>query len=73
MGYGAKHDLNANEDTTIPTRQIADIVADWMNDPDLAALSRACLHNSRLALDYQLEVPQYLRFIDTGEWQDVAA
>jgi predicted YcjX-like family ATPase len=73
MGYWAKHDLNANEDTTIPTRQIADIVADWMNDPDLAALSRAGLHNSRLALDYQLEVPQYRRFVDTGEWQDVAA
>ncbi|MGR3660208.1 MAG: glycosyltransferase family 2 protein [Paracoccaceae bacterium] len=73
MEYWQKYDLNANEDTTIPTDQIFGIIEEWLKDPDLAALNRACLHNSRLVLDYQMEVPEFRRFVDTGEWDEAAA
>jgi len=73
MGYWGKYDQNANEDTSIETKEIAGLMAEWLKDDDLAALMRACLHCSRLALDYQLEVPQYRTFVDTGEWREEAA
>ena len=66
MDYWDKYDLNANADSSIPTSQIRAIMDDWLQDADLAALHRACIHASRLVLDYQLQVPEYRQFVDTG-------
>ncbi|OUD10638.1 hypothetical protein BVC71_03875 [Marivivens niveibacter] len=66
--YWGKYDLNANEDASIQTAQIRAIMDDWLQDADLAALHRACIHASRLVLNYQLEVPEYREFVDTGKF-----
>ncbi len=68
MEYWDKYDINTIEDTTIATGGIAPQIADWMRDADLAALLRACLHASRLALDYQLQEDVFRTFVDTGEF-----
>lgn len=41
---------------------------EWLADPDLAALSRACADCSQRVLDYQLNVPEFRTFIDTGHF-----
>lgn len=66
MDYWDKYDINTVEDRTIRTDGIAPQAAEWLQDADLAALVRACLHASRLALDYQLEDPLYREFVETG-------
>ncbi|WP_368187522.1 glycosyltransferase family 2 protein [Aestuariibius sp. HNIBRBA575] len=64
--YFGKYDLNANEDSSIQTAAIQPMVDEWMQDGDLAALVRACAECSRRALAYQVEVPEYKHFVDTG-------
>ena len=66
MGYFGKYDINTNEDATIPTDGIRPILKAWMADPDLAALVRACAECSRRVLAYQLQVPDYRTFVETG-------
>lgn len=66
MSYWEKYDINTCEDATIPTEGIEPIMAEWGRDADLAALSRACAETTRRVLDYQLEVPEFRTFIDTG-------
>ncbi len=68
MDYWDRYDLNAQVDATIPTGPIRAIMAEWLADADLAALLRACLHASRLVLDYQLSVPEFAQFVETGEF-----
>ena len=68
MEYWDRYDLNANEDRTIKTDGIRAIMNKWLADPDLAALHRACLHCARLVLDYQLEIPEFAKFVETGEF-----
>lgn len=68
MGYWDKYDINTVADRSIRTDAIRPIIDGWLSDPDLAALLRACLHASRLALDYQLAEPLYRTFVDTGDF-----
>lgn len=67
-GYWDKYDINTHEDTTIPTDGIRAQMNEWLADPDLAALSRACADCSQRVLDYQLNVPEFRTFIDTGHF-----
>ncbi|KPP91289.1 MAG: Glycosyl transferase family 2 [Rhodobacteraceae bacterium HLUCCA08] len=66
MDYWDKYDINTCEDASIPTAAIEPIMAEWGRDADLAALSRACAETTRRVLDYQLQVPEFRTFIDTG-------
>lgn len=66
MDYWDKYDINTHEDTTIRTDQIRAQMDAWLQDNDLAALLRACQDCSARVLDYQLEVPEFRTFIDTG-------
>jgi len=66
MEYWDKYDINTHEDSTIPTDGIRPILSEWLRDPDLAALVRACHDCARRVLDYQLQVPEFRTFIDTG-------
>lgn len=68
MDYWDKYDINTHEDTTIPTDGIRAQMNEWLADPDLAALSRACADCSQRVLDYQLNVPEFRTFIDTGHF-----
>lgn len=68
--YWGKYDLNANPDNSIKTDGIRPFLDEWMTDADLAALVRACSECSRRALAYQLEVPEYKTFIETGVFPD---
>ena len=69
MDYWDKYDINTHEDTTIPTDGIRAQRDAWLADPDLAALARACADCSQRVLDYQLTVPEFRTFIDTGHFQ----
>ncbi|MEL6958564.1 MAG: glycosyltransferase family 2 protein [Pseudomonadota bacterium] len=69
MEYWTKYDINTVEDSTIPNEGVRDLVDVWLADKDLAALHRACLHCSQLVLDYQLQVPEFRTFIDTGHFE----
>lgn len=69
MDYWAKYDINTNEDTSIPNSRVRPIIDEWMKDGDLAALVRACAFCSRRVLDYQLQVPEFRTFIDTGVFE----
>ncbi|WP_281982766.1 glycosyltransferase family 2 protein [Thalassorhabdomicrobium marinisediminis] len=66
MDYWDKYDINTHEDTTIRTDGIRAQMDAWLADPDLAALARACADCSQRVLDYQLTVPEFRTFIDTG-------
>ncbi len=66
MEYWDKYDINTIEDTTIPTDGLRAQMDAWLEDSDLAALARGCAECSQRALDYQLEVPEFRTFIDTG-------
>lgn len=66
MEYWDKYDINTNEDTSIRTDIIRPIMEEWLRDPDLSALLRACHDCSQRVLDYQLQVPEFRTFIDTG-------
>ncbi len=66
MEYWDKYDINTHEDATIPTDGIRARMDAWLQDGDLAALVRACAECSRRVLDYQLTVPEFRTFIDTG-------
>lgn len=68
MGYFGKYDINTNPDTSIPTASIQPTMDEWLKDADLAALLRACHDCSRRVLAYQLEIPEYQTFIDTGHF-----
>lgn len=68
MEYWDKYDINTIEDTTIRTEGLNDQINAWLADPDLAALTRACADCSRRVLDYQLTVPEFRTFIDTGHF-----
>ena len=69
--YFGKYDLNANHDDSIRTGGIRAIMDGWLLDTDLAALYRACIHCSRQVLDYQLQVEDYAKFVETGEFEMV--
>ena len=66
MDYWDKYDINTHEDTTLPTEGIRARMDAWLQDGDLAALLRACQECSARVLDYQLQVPEFRTFIDTG-------
>lgn len=68
MEYFEKYDINTNPDNTIPTSGIRPIMDEWLSDTDLAALVRACHECSRRVLAYQLEVPEYRDFVETGNF-----
>jgi hypothetical protein len=68
MEYWDKYDINTIEDTTIPTTGIRAQMDEWLEDGDLAALSRACADCSQRVLDYQLTVAEFRTFIDTGHF-----
>lgn len=68
MEYWDKYDINTNEDTTIPTDGVRAQMNAWLEDADLAALARACVDCSHRILDYQLTVPEFRTFIDTGHF-----
>ncbi len=68
MDYWEKYDINTHEDTTIRTDGIREQMNEWLSDPDLAALARACADCSQRVLDYQLTVPEFRTFIDTGHF-----
>ncbi|MGR3485973.1 MAG: glycosyltransferase family 2 protein [Paracoccaceae bacterium] len=70
MGYWGKYDLNGTADASIPTAGIRPLIEDWLSDPDLAALHRACLDCARRVLAHQLEHPDYARFVETGHLPD---
>ena len=69
MGYWDKYDINTVEDTTIQTDGIRPLMDEWLKDADLAALVRACADCSQRVLDYQLQVPEFRTFIDTGKFE----
>ncbi len=69
MEYWDKYDINTNEDTSIDTSAVREIMNDWLSDPDLAGIHRAVLETTRRALEYQLRVDDYQKFVDTGEWK----
>lgn len=69
MEYWDKYDINTHEDTTIPTDGIRPLMDEWLKDSDLAALARACADCSQRVLDYQLAVPEFRTFIDTGMFE----
>lgn len=66
MEYWGKYDINTHEDASIQTDAIRPIMDDWLSDPDLAALKRACDDCTRRVLDYQLQVAEFRTFVDTG-------
>ncbi|MEJ6477382.1 MAG: hypothetical protein QNL92_01730 [Octadecabacter sp.] len=66
MEYWDKYDINTNEDVTIRTDGIRAQMDEWLQDGDLAALMRSCMDCSRRVLDYQLTVPEFRTFLDTG-------
>ena len=66
MDYWKTYDINTNEDNSIRTAGIRRQMDEWLQDADLAALTRACHDCSRRVLDYQLQVPEFRTFIDTG-------
>ncbi|MGJ8611265.1 MAG: glycosyltransferase family 2 protein [Octadecabacter sp.] len=66
MDYWDKYDINSIEDTTIPNDGIRPQIDEWLQDSDLAALTRACSDCSQRVLDYQLSEPDFRTFIDTG-------
>lgn len=69
MEYWDKYDINSIEYTTIPTDGVRAQINEWLADPDLAALARACADCSQCVLDYQLTVPEFRTFIDTGHFE----
>lgn len=69
MGYWDKYDINTNDDRSIDTSAIRQVLADWLSDPDLAAIHRAVLDTTRRALEYQLRIDDYKKFVETGEWK----
>ncbi|SLN17319.1 glycosyltransferase family 2 protein [Pseudooctadecabacter jejudonensis] len=66
MDYWDKYDINTHEDSTIRNDGVRDQMNTWLEDADLAALARACADCSQRVLDYQLTVPEFRTFIDTG-------
>ncbi|SLN55353.1 glycosyltransferase family 2 protein [Roseisalinus antarcticus] len=66
MEYWEKYDINTIPDASIPNDGIRPILEEWLSDPDLAALVRACKECSRRVLDYQLKVAEFRTFVDTG-------
>lgn len=73
MGYWEKYDLNANEDRSILTEGLAEMVATLLEDADLAALQRACLETCRRAIAYQMKDPKLARFVETGIYSEEEA
>ncbi|QQA41264.1 glycosyltransferase family 2 protein [Pelagovum pacificum] len=64
--YWGKYDINSQQEDSIPTDGIRPILDEWLADPDLAALNRACLDCAKRVLDYQLQNAEYRTFVDTG-------
>ncbi len=73
MEYWDRYDINSCDDSSIVTDGIEPIMEDWLRDPDLAALHRATWEASRRVLAYQLEVPEFRTFVDTGVFTKEAA
>ncbi|WP_298905577.1 glycosyltransferase family 2 protein [uncultured Aliiroseovarius sp.] len=72
MEYFGRYDINTNPDSSIRTDGIRPLMNSWLEDADLAALVRASHYCARRALDYQLDMPEYQEFVDTGVLPDNA-
>lgn len=68
MGYWDKYDINSQPDASILTDQIQPIIDEWMQDQDLASLMRACHDCAARVLEYQLQVPEFKEFVETGKF-----
>jgi hypothetical protein len=66
LEYWEKYDINTIPDSSIRTDGIQPRIDAWLEDGDLAALMRACLHASERVLAYQKQDDDLLKFIESG-------
>jgi hypothetical protein len=64
--YWSKYDINTVPDSSIRTDGIQPQIDAWLEDSDLAALSRACMHASERVLAYQKEDKDLKKFVELG-------
>jgi hypothetical protein len=66
LEYWDKFDINTVQDASIRTDGIQPQIDAWLDDADLAALMRACLHASQRVLDYQKQDDDLRNFVESG-------
>ncbi len=66
LAYWNKFDINTIHDASIRTDGIQPQIDAWLQDADLAALMRACIHASKLVLAYQKQDNDLKNFVDSG-------